>query len=118
MLQVLLPGLGLVRVKPGSFKPGDVLHQPFPPAALEVVSGIKEGLDEVHPQSLAKWEEDLRRVPRPEVEVARWLRVADAYQRCTEWRELSPEAKRDYYRSCPPARWRRAPKCWAGCSCR
>lgn len=97
MVQMEVPGTGLVWVKAGTLKQSGLIHPPFPPGALEVVKEIKAALDEVFPQSLEKWEEDLRRVARPEAEVARWLRVADAYKICTQGKWLAVDAKRDYY---------------------
>ena len=97
IVRVNLRDMGLVWAKAGVPVPGAALHPPFPRAAVEVVKEIRVTLDGVHPQSLDEWVEELRGFARPEVEVARWLLIADVFKLCTQGRGLSSAARREYY---------------------
>ena len=58
---------------------GEIRHPPFPAEVRAKISQILDTLKEVHPLTIAEWEEGFRRDTHPEREIALWLHFCKCY---------------------------------------
>jgi len=101
MLPARIEGVGRVWVDPTQIKSSttDYFHPPFPPETRGKIERIAHALREVHPQTVAQWEDGFRRDMHAEWQVFLFACTAEAYTRLTEGRDLSHLQKADLYRA-------------------
>jgi hypothetical protein len=75
-------------------KLGPIRHQELPPALVLRIEGIRSALDEVYPQSMAKWLDGFQRDVHPESEVVWWERLARCYTEYNSSQDINAEQRR------------------------
>jgi hypothetical protein len=97
MIPVEMDGIaGPVWIDGRKLKPNEYQHPPFSNDVQEVLRAIKASLDDVYCLSLEEWEDGFRRDQDADLEIARWLRLAELYRDLTGTHNLSYEQKKDY----------------------
>jgi hypothetical protein len=101
MLPAEVQGVGRVWIDPTQIKPSErqYFHPPFPPETRGKIERIAHALREVHPQSVAQWEDGFRRDLHAEWQIFLFGCTAEAYTRLTEGRDLSRPQKADLYQA-------------------
>ena len=77
--------------------PRELRHPPFPAGVRAKVSQILDTFKEVHPLTLAEWEDGFRHDMHPEREIAIWLHLRECYLHFTGGRPLTLDQKRDIF---------------------
>ena len=78
-------------------RPGPIRHASLSDELLTKIRRIHSVFVEVDGTTLEERETQLRRDVHPEIEVATWEQMADAFERFCGSRELSHDAMRDVY---------------------
>lgn len=81
------------RRKIDELKLGPIRHQELPPALVTRIEAIRSELDEVYPQSLAKWLDGFQRDVHPESEVLWWERLTRCYTEYTRSHDIDAEQR-------------------------
>lgn len=71
---------------------------PFDEEIMQHLRTIKRRLDDVFPQTLAKWEEGFRKDMSAEREIAWWLVLSEKYEQATSGKTLNQAEKMNIYR--------------------
>ena len=78
MVEADVTGVGRVWIKAAQTKNGEYRHAPFDDSLRDFVKNeIQQPLAEVHPKTIAEWEDGFRRDAEPEREIAIWCRLAE-----------------------------------------
>jgi hypothetical protein len=82
-----------IRRKLDELKSGPIRHQELPPALVARIEAIRSVLDEVYPQSMAKWLDGFQRDIKPEPEVRWWERLARCYTEYNRSHDINAEQR-------------------------
>jgi hypothetical protein len=83
--------------RPANLQLGPIRHASLPDSLVTRVQKFEPVFAEVYPQTHEQWLEGFQRDADPEPEVAIWESIAAAYQKFTQERNLSLDAKREAF---------------------
>lgn len=84
-------------VNANQLKPGPIRHEVLTESQLERIKKIQSVFAEVDSSSTDKWIDDFKRDADPDHEIAIWERMAAAYSRYVEGKNLTTVAKQDVF---------------------
>jgi hypothetical protein len=98
MVRGRLPDGSVVWVDGTKLKPSTTpIRPPFDERRRQILRQLKEDLDEVYPNTLAQWEEDLRCDLHADREIRIWRWIAYQYKRLTRSGQASQARKKDFF---------------------
>lgn len=99
MIQARVEGSEEVHwIDAAELKMGERRRESFSEDVRDLITEIKDKLEEVYPMSLEEWEDGFLRDLNPEPEIALWLHVANIYNELTISQILNFEQKKEYFR--------------------
>jgi hypothetical protein len=84
-------------VRPSDIRPGPIRHEKLSDSLVARIRKFEPIFAEVYPRTQEGWLDGFQRDVDPEAEVAIWEAMASAYQRFTEKRSLSLDAKKEAF---------------------
>jgi hypothetical protein len=84
-------------IDPRTLKPSPIRHEELAPTLVERIRAFESVFADVYPITHQQWVEGFQRDRNPEIEIAKWEHIAEAFAQFTSGGDLSMDARKEAF---------------------